>query len=168
MNDPNFIYRDVNPADEANALWRATHSDDLDAIFRSGEFPRDPDGAADFEALDGHVGGNVTSRFVSTSESLEHVLKRAQIEPDKYDIILKIRTGGGIDVDATMHDLVGDSPLGYVAHGEREIALVDGINPANIEGAYRPVEFAPDGTPKRYEWVPNPHFNDAVLRGTHT
>ncbi|MGW1679821.1 putative T7SS-secreted protein [Saccharopolyspora sp. NPDC002376] len=166
VDDPNFVYRNVDPADEANALWRAAHSSDIDELFRTGELPRSSEGHADFEALDGHVGGNTHSRFVSTSDSLEHVLHRAQMDPDTYGDILKIRSGGGIDVDATMHNLVGDSPLGYVGHGEREVGMADGINPANIEGVFRPVEFDPAGRPSRYTWIPNPNFNPAVLRGT--
>ncbi|RKT84831.1 hypothetical protein SAMN05421805_10121 [Saccharopolyspora antimicrobica] len=161
---PEFIHRNVDPSDEANALWRAVHSQDLDQIFREGIAPRDPDGRADIAALDGHVGGATNSRFVSATDSLEHALQRGQNRPDDYGVILKFRTGGGIDVDATMHDYLGNSRYGYTSHGEREFALKDGAHPSIIEGAYRPTSFGPDGKPTGYEWVPNPYFDESILR----
>lgn len=170
-DDPNLIYRDVDPADDNNALWRASRLDDarIDEIFERGIVPRgDESGRADFESLDGHVSGNTHTRWVSTTDSLEHALHRGQADVERYGAVLKIRSGGGVDFDATMHDLVGDSPLGYVSHGEREISLLDGVDPRNIEGALRPVDFAANGAPLRYEWKPNPHFDPAVLtRGNH-
>lgn len=161
---PEFIHRNVDPSDEANALWRAVHSQDLDELFRHGLAPRDPDARADIKALEGHVGGNTTSRFVSATDSLEHALQRALNRPDDYGTILKFRTGGGIDVDATLHDYLGDSPFGYASHGENEFLLKDGAHPSIIEGAYRPISFDGTGKPTGYEWVPNPYFDESMLR----
>ncbi|MEV0086500.1 putative T7SS-secreted protein [Saccharopolyspora sp. NPDC050642] len=161
---PEFIHRNVDPSDDANSLWRAVHSRDLDEYFREGIMPRNPDGRADIDALEGHVGGATNSRFVSATDSLDHALQRALNRPDDYGVILKLRTGGGIDVDATLHDYLGNSTYGYASHGEREFLLKDGAHSSIIEGAYRPISFDSAGKPTGYEWVPNPYFDPAMLR----
>lgn len=161
---PEFIHRNVDPSDDANSLWRAVHSRDLDEYFRDGLMPRNPDGRADIDALEGHVGGATNSRFVSATDSLDHALQRALNRPDDYGVILKLRSGGGIDVDATLHDYLGNSTYGYASHGEREFLLKDGAHSSIIEGAYRPISFDGAGKPTGYEWVPNPYFDPAMLR----
>lgn len=162
-NDPHFIHREVDPALEENALWRAAHSWDLNQFFEDGLLPANPQGKADISGLDGHVAGN-SQHFVSTSESLEHTVQRVLQRPDDYGVILKMIHGGGIDTDATLRDYIGDGPLGYVSHGEREILLRDGADRAVIEGGYVPTQ-GPDGKIS-FKWFDNPNFDPALARGT--
>lgn len=162
---PEFIYRNVDPSDDANALWRAVGERDVQEYFQEGIHPRNRDAGAGIESLDGHVAGNTAGgRFVSTSDSLEHVLQRGQKHPDTYGVILKIRSGGGIDTDATLHEHLANSRYPYQSHGEREILLKDGAHNSIIEGAHRPTAFDTAGKPTAYEWIPNPNFNPDMLR----
>nr|WP_233626977.1 hypothetical protein [Saccharopolyspora sp. HNM0986] len=155
---------DVFRAD-ANALWRAVGERDVQEYFQEGIHPRNRDAGAGIESLDGHVAGNTAGgRFVSTSDSLEHVLQRGQKHPDTYGVILKIRSGGGIDTDATLHEHLANSRYPYQSHGEREILLKDGAHNSIIEGAHRPTAFDTAGKPTAYEWIPNPNFNPDMLR----
>ena len=162
---PEFIYRNVDPSDDANALWRAVGERDLHNYFEEGIHPRNPDGTVNIHTMDAHTGGvTAGGRFVSTSDSLEHVLQRGQNRPDAYGVILKIRSGGGIDTDATLHEFLAGSRYGYESHGEREILLKDGAHPSIIEGAHRATAFDTAGKPTAYDWIPNPNFNPDLLR----
>lgn len=151
-----LLYRNMDPNEAP--LYRKMDGS-LHDIFSNGVSSRHPDAPADLGTLGAHMGntGNPTP-FISTSDSLGHVLSR---DGGFHDgVVLDIRDPGGhaVDADATFKQVDGDR---FMSHGEGEKAYLRQIPPEHIKGGWENV----NGHPR---WFDNPHFDHRILERSST